>query len=66
MIHEHHQWLEDVNRSIVESYTRDQKMAGSQGASSRQDIGSNRVAGSGSQRGSDVSSYLSRRWRSRT
>ena len=28
MIHEHHQWLEDVNRSIVESYARDQTMAG--------------------------------------
>jgi hypothetical protein len=28
MIHEHHQWLEDLNRSIVESYARDQTMAG--------------------------------------
>lgn len=27
MIHEHHQWLEDVNKSIVESYERDQDMA---------------------------------------
>jgi hypothetical protein len=27
VIHEHHHWLEDVNRSIVESYARDQTMA---------------------------------------
>jgi hypothetical protein len=27
MIHEHHQWLEDLNKSIVESYERDQEMA---------------------------------------
>jgi hypothetical protein len=27
MIHEHHQWLADVNKSIVESYERDQEMA---------------------------------------
>lgn len=27
MIHEHHQWLADVNESIVESYRRDQEMA---------------------------------------
>jgi hypothetical protein len=27
MDHEHHQWLADVNRSIVESYERDQEMA---------------------------------------
>ncbi|SBS76421.1 conserved hypothetical protein [uncultured Mycobacterium sp.] len=27
MIHEHHQWLEDVNKSVVESYERDQAMA---------------------------------------
>jgi hypothetical protein len=26
MIHEHHQWLADVNRSIVESYEHDQEM----------------------------------------
>ena len=28
MIHEHHQWLADVNDSIVESYEREQEMAG--------------------------------------
>jgi hypothetical protein len=27
MIHEHHQWLADVNDSIVESYKRDEEMA---------------------------------------
>ncbi len=27
MDHEHHQWLSDVNRSIVESYEREQEMA---------------------------------------
>jgi hypothetical protein len=27
MDHEHHRWLADVNRSIVESYERDQEMA---------------------------------------
>jgi hypothetical protein len=26
VIHEHHQWLEDVNRAIVEWYARDQTM----------------------------------------
>jgi hypothetical protein len=27
MQHEHHQWLEDVNRSIVEAYEREQEVA---------------------------------------
>lgn len=35
MIHEHHQWLADVNRSIVESYERDQEMARQPGSTQR-------------------------------
>lgn len=31
MIHEHHQWLADVNDSIVESYERDEEMARQRG-----------------------------------
>ena len=27
MIHEHHEWLADVNESIVESYEREQEQA---------------------------------------
>ena len=35
MIHEHHEWLADVNKSIVESYERDQKMARQPGRTQR-------------------------------
>ncbi|BBZ48965.1 hypothetical protein H7H82_19300 [Mycobacterium heidelbergense] len=35
MTHEHHQWLADVNRSIVESYERDQEMARQPGSTQR-------------------------------